>query len=352
MKRRTIFFIILIFIIGIVGCKPTIGNGDGEVEALNETNPTISDYYPFLANTIFKYDGIGNEFAEQEAYFEFIEGNRAQLKIMNPGTHVVKVLELKDDSLREVYYEGEFYHMENLLSIGENTDNILLKTPLEVGNQWQTPEGYTRSITQIDKEIKTPFKTLKALEVTTDLGEGRVQKQYYAKGIGFVANIYEDNGEIIETLLRSVKEEQSLKLDIDVFYPLYSDIETVFIKDRLNFYTNQNIEKLLEDVMKNPPSDKLASVMPESSVINSIKLDKNSWTLRVDFSEEFIIDSNMGSALETEILKSIVNTMGKFYDVENVFISIDGKPYESGHYSLKEKESFKVDTEGIEEIKR
>ena len=60
----------------------------------------------------------------------------------------------------------------------------------------------------------------------------------------------------------------------------------------------------------------------------------------------------MGSALETEILKSIVNTMGKFYDVENVFISIDGKPYESGHYSLKEKESFKVDTEGIEEIKR
>ena len=86
-------------------------------------------------------------------------------------------------------------------------------------------------------------------------------------------------------------------------------------------------------------------------MINSIKLDKNSWTLRVDFSEELISKSNFGSALETEVLKSIVNTLGKFYDVENVFITVEDKPYESGHYLLREGESFKVNMENIEEVK-
>ncbi len=351
MKKKIILSIILIFVLGIVGCKATVGSGNGDVQPIDNESPIIADYYPFLENTILKYDGIGNEFAEQDAYFEFIEKDRAQIKIINPGTHVVKVLERKDGKLSEVYYEGEFYHIENLLDIKENTENILLKEPLEIGNQWKTPEGYIRKITAIDKSIETPFKTIEALEVTTDFGNGKIQRQYYGKNIGFVASIYEDGDTTIKTLLNSMKES-SLEFDIDVFYPLNSDIDTVYVKDRLDFQTNQNLERILEHVMKNPPSDKLMPVMPKSAGINSIKLDKNSWILRVDLKEEFITDSNMGSALETEILKSMVNTLGRFYDVENVYISVDGKPYESGHYSLKEQESFKVDIEGIKEFTR
>lgn len=352
MKKRIILSIILIFILGIVGCKATVGSGDGDVQPTDNESPSIADYYPFLENTILKYDGIGNEFAEQDIYFEFIEEDRAQIKIISPGTHVVKVLELKDKKLSEVYYEGEFYHIENLIGTNKNTENILLKEPLEIGNEWETPEGNIRRITDINKRIETPFKTIEALEVTTDFGDGKIQRQYYAKNIGFVASVYEDGDTTIKTLLSSIKEESTFEFDIDVFYPLNSDIETVCVKDKLNFHTNQNIEKLLEDFMKNPPSDKLLPVMPKSSMFNSIKLDKNSWILRVDLKEGFITDSNMGSALETEILKSMVNTLGRFYDVENVYISIDGKPYESGHFSLKEQESFKVDIEGIKEFKR
>ena len=351
MKKRVMLVIMLILIIAMVGCKATMGTGEEKLEEPLDENLTISDYYPFVENTIYDYAGVGNEYAEQKTYFEFVDGNKAQIKVMNPGTHVVKVLEHKDGILREVYYEGEFYHVENMLDINGETNNILLKEPLEVGNSWTTPEGYTRSITSIKEDIKTPLKNFKALEVTTELENGKTQKQYYVKDIGLVANVYEDNDIKVETLLQAIKKEEYLELDIDVFYPLYSDIETVYLKDKLNFYTNQSIEKLLEDVMKNPPSGKFVPVIPETAVINSIKLDKNSWTLRVDFSEELISKSNFGSALETEVLKSIVNTLGKFYDVENVFITVEDKPYESGHYLLREGESFKVNMENIEEVK-
>ncbi len=54
--------------------------------------------------------------------------------------------------------KGEFYHVENMLDINGETNNILLKEPLEVGNSWTTPEGYTRSITSIKEDIKTPLK--------------------------------------------------------------------------------------------------------------------------------------------------------------------------------------------------
>ncbi len=101
--------IVIIFILiigGVVGCKPTIGTSEEKPDEVLDKNPTISDYYPFTENAIYDYAGVGNEYAEQKTYFEFVDGNKAQIKVMNPGTHVVKVLEHKDGILREVYYEG------------------------------------------------------------------------------------------------------------------------------------------------------------------------------------------------------------------------------------------------------
>ena len=61
---------------------------------------------------------------------------------------------------------------------------------------------------------------------------------------------------------------------------------------------------------------------------------------------------NAGSGLEMEILKSLVNTLGAFYDVDKVYITVEDKPYESGHYGINTEEFFKVDKDGIEEFKK
>lgn len=334
----------------IVGCKPTLGSEEVAMENQSEESLTVLDYFPFVEDRLYDYEGIGNEFAVKQVYFEFIEDNKAQLKTLNPATNTIRILEYVDSQLRETYFEGEFYHIENMLDVQEKYSNIILKEPLNVGTSWEIIEGYNRTISGLDVEVKTPMDTFLALEVTTDYGQGKTLKEYYAKDIGLVASVYEDDDFKVESLLKGI-EEGPLVFDIEAYYPLHSDIELVYLKDKLEFYTNANIEKLLEEMLKNPASENLISPIPEAALINWIKLDRSSWTLAVDFSKELLSDMNVGSSMETVILDSIVNTLGRFYDVEKVYISLEGRPYESGHYALNENEFFTVDIKDVREYK-
>ena len=128
--------------------------------------------------------------------------------------------------------------------------------------------------------------------------------------------------------------------------------DRVYIEQDIEFGTNESIEDILENVMKNPPSDKLIPSISKNTNINKIHLNRESWTLEVDFSKELLTDMNAGSSLEIEILKSIVNTLGKFYDAEKIYITVEGSPYESGHFSIKPGEYFQVDDLGIKEFKK
>ena len=364
MKNKLFLLIISVMIISLVACGPNLPNVENdsaknndedivenEEGGIKEELLTIADYYPFKVDQIMDYEGIGNEFAEKTSFVEFVKNNRMQMKIMNPGTTFVKVIEYKNGALIEVFSEGEFYHIENMLNSSSNSNNIILQEPLEVGTTWTTEEGFTNKITSIDKEIETPSGAYKALEVTTELEDGGVQKDYYAKGLGLVANIYVDGDFEVKTLL---KETRNDKLDIDIvsYYPNSKDTEIVTesVKQNIKFGTNDIIEDILEKIMKEPPSDELIPLISEATKINNINLDRSTWTLEIDFSEELLTEMNAGSSFEMEILKSIVNTLGEFYDVDKVYITIEGEPYESGHFGISSEEFFKVDKDGVKEF--
>lgn len=361
MKNKLFLLIISIMIVSLVGCGPNPGNVENDLPndediIKNEENTeeellTIGDYYPFEENQVMDYEGIGNEFAEKKTFIEFVENNRMQMKIINPGTTFVKVMEYKNGALTEVFSEGEFYHVENMLNSSTNSNNIILQEPLEVGTTWDTEEGLTNKITSIDRDIETPSGNYSALEVTTEFESGAIQKEYYAKGIGPVATIYVDGDFEVKTLLKEAISGR-YEMDIVTYYPNSKDQEIVTqsVKQKIQFATNDNIEEVLEKIMKEPPSERLTPLISEKTKINNIGLDRNSWTLKVDFTEELLTEMNAGSSLEMEILKSLVNTLGEFYDVDKVYITVEQKPYESGHYSISTEEFFKVEKDGIEEF--
>jgi hypothetical protein len=355
MKRTFSLLLALVLTLSLFGCKTVISkdqnnaNVPNEDEKLSKDILTIADYYPFKENSFMDYEGIGNEYAEQQTFVEFIEDNKVQMKIFNPGTVFVKVLEYKNGELIEVFGEGEFYHIENMLNANTNSNNILLKEPLELDNTWKDKSGNTVKITGIDKKIETPAMTYEALEVTTDFGEGRTKRDYYAKDTGLVASIYIDGEMEVKTLLKEVSTKRQ-EMEILAYYPTVEDISTEYVKRNIEFNTNDNIEDILENIMKEPPSDKLASPISKNTNINKIHLNRDAWTLEVDFSKELLEEMNAGSSFEMEILKSIVNTLGKFYDVEKVYITIEGKPYESGHFGIKQGEAFEVDSLDIKEF--
>lgn len=351
MKRFIPLISILLFIsIVFTGCgRANMPSEDNTVVEPNEENLTIADYFPFKANTKMEYEGIGNEFAEEAIFFEFIEDNRGQIKVFNPGTVMVKVLEYKDGELREVFSQEEFYHIENMLNISNENNDIILKEPLKVGTSWNTSGGYKRSITGIDISIETPYKNFEALEITTELGEGRKQLEYYVKGIGPVASIYKDGEFEVKTLLEDL-EKEPYEMDIRFYYPMYDDIKTGYIEKDIEFNTNDSIERILEYNLQNPGRNGLIPPISENTKINSIVLDRGNQMVKVDFSKELLTDMNAGSAMEGEILKSIVNTFGNFYGVEKVYLSTEGKPYSSGHFSIGKGEFFTVDYSKVEKL--
>ena len=320
---------------------------DEKVEVLEYT---IEDYFPFKENTIMDYEGIGNEFAEQTVFFEYIEGNRAQMKIFNPGTVLVKIFEYANGELREIYSEGEFYHIENILSKEGENSAVLLKEPLKPGTSWTIPGGYKRAITAVDVDLELPYGKVKALEVVTQLGEGRKVSDYYVREIGHVASIYKDGEFVVETLLKEI-ENSPYKMEGTFYYPLYEDIGSGYINREIEFNTNDNIKDVLEYNLKNPPSEKLISPLSENTKIKSLTLERGNGIVRIDFSKELVGEMNAGSGAEYEILRSITNTLGDFYGVDKVYISMEGMPYASGHFEMGEGEYFEVDKEGIEEFK-
>lgn len=354
MKKLLSLILSIVLVFSLVGCneaakEEVINPEDENTEDILEKD-TIGDYYPFEKDRLMDYQGKGNEFAEMKSFVEFIDGDLIQIKKMNPGTNIVNVLELKDGVLREVFAEGEFYHLENMLNTNRNTDNIILKEPLEVGNSWADSDGNKVEITSLDKKIETPLKEYKALEVTTSYEGSSIKREYYARGVGFVASVYEDGEFKVETLLKGI-EKKGMQKNIRAYYPRQDDIEIRYLDRSMVFNTNNNIKSILENLLKEPDSDKLLAPISKDTSIKSIDLNRDDWTLDIDFSKEFKEDMNAGSSYEIAVINSVVNTLGDFYDVERVHISIEGEPYESGHLKLLEGEYFEVDIEGIKELK-
>ncbi|MCR3956439.1 MAG: GerMN domain-containing protein, partial [Gudongella sp.] len=342
--------LVLPMVLFMIACTP-VTEVPEDVSQEQETidKASLDDYYPFIHDSTYQYDGYGNEYAEQSIMLEYENGQRAQYRIINPGTEAVKIIERTADSIREIYLEGEFYHTENVIATAAVKNNVLVKEPIQIGNEWELENGNMREITGIDVDFQTPFGSFKTLEVTTHLEQDRIQRDYYAKDVGLVGIVYEDGETTIRSLLSDIVKGPYEK-EARLFYPVESenDIGTSYVEYKFDFSTNDHLENIFGDFFKNPVEAGLSRVISEDTMINSIFLDKGTWTVKVDFSSELIPGWNAGSSLEYELIRSIVNTFGEFYDTDEVYISIEGVPFESGHYKASENEAFQVDIEGIE----
>lgn len=358
--RKNIKLVVLILIINILvtacsGSKP--GEKDGpqvrspraasaDKKDLGEAY-SVRDYFPFKENTLYEYKGVGDEFAKQKTYMEFIADDRAQMKISNPGMDLVKVLEYRDGEISEVYSEGNFNHIENKLDARGKVESIVLKEPLQVGTSWSISGGRKRSITSVSSDIDLPYGRLKAIEVTTELGEKRRQLDYYSLNLGHVASIYKDGDFEVKTLLNKI-HRGPISHKVRYFYPLEDGTGMIYKDRKLDFNTNDNIENILEEGMRNPENETLTPLISKLVDIKSIEMDRTNNILKVDFNKQLIKDNlEMGSFLENELVQAIVNTLGTYYETNKVFISVEGRPYESGHMLLEDGEYFETTEDAI-----
>ena len=79
--------------------------------------------------------------------------------------------------------------------------------------------------------------------------------------------------------------------------------------------------------------EKLSELINTKIIVNSIKIDGNK--IIIDFSSESAPLNGTGSYEETSILDSISDVLlNVFKDIDEIYITADGKDYDSGHTSL------------------
>jgi len=316
-------------------------------------NEKVSDYFSIAKDTHMKYKGIGNEYAQYDLYVEYVSDTRLQLKKINGGTDTVAVYQLTDDMIKQIYSKGEVYYRYDFTELS-NMDEIILKAPIAVGTKWNLSDGSSRSITAVDKDIKTQAGDFKALEVTTIRKES-TQKNYYVKEVGLVRSDFNSNGstDLITSELEIVEKGVSYNQTIRFYFPEFSKERIVYIDRNVDINSNQDMKFKFQKELKTIPSGGgLSAVLTKNTQILSCKVDDSKGIVTVDLSSDFIKEMNAGSSFESMLLKSITNTFGGYYGVTKVIITVGGKPYSSGHILMGTGEYFTVENKGIKEYKQ
>ncbi|NLI91118.1 MAG: GerMN domain-containing protein [Peptococcaceae bacterium] len=344
MKRSFVILILFFSLISLSSCSknPSLpGNNTGNAAQTENTSElSIKAVFPFTENTKYSYEGKGNKYASYTVYTDFIEGDRIQQRFNNGGTETVKVFENKNGELTLLLSKGESYYRENLTKSSSENGEILLKEPLKKGTSWVLPDNRKRYISNEGVPIKTSSGDYQALEVTTENEQGKTL-DYYAPSVGLVKTEYISNELTVSSTLAKLEKNILFQQTVQFYYPNIQNNKLYAVKKTLSFHTNDLTKQVLEKEYKNIPQGDLAKVLSAQTKINSLYLNKDGMVY-IDFSKELISEMNAGSGYESMILQSITNTIGTYYGAEKVYITVEGKPYASGHFEMKKGEAFKV----------
>lgn len=376
MKKIIYFMIITILLVGFSGCSKSKDNNKTDKLTLTPSpSPIVTlppeevededtagtdsqtdieerklmDYYPIQADTEYVYEGEGNEYASYTRYLDYVdtEKNKLQSRTNNGGTETVRVIELRDGKLSVVYKVDECYYRDSFMdkTFDPAASEVLLMEPLIKGTEWNLPDGRKRYISELEVQIDTPSGKYKALEVTTK-EQGGTNKDYYAPGVGLVKSIYSSDGlEVTSSLSKINTDTPSTRL-IDRYIP--DSDEKLYVEPlTITFKTGDVTRLVLQEALKKEGAkESYLPLISANTKINSLYLGEDK-IVYADFSIDLTKDMHLGSGYESLTLQGLTNTLGSYYGVEKVYITVDGRPYESGHILMKKGETFQVNMDNV-----
>lgn len=325
----------------------------------NNENTKITDYISFKPNTLYKYKGTGDERAAQTIYNDYIneEENLYQRRIIAGDMFVGECLSIKNGEMVN-YFGGEyFYYFYDMTKAEPNSDALILKEPLKKGARWdrgkmliKTDDADTKAVnisaevTGENVEVTVPYGTFKALEITVRTENTQeVTKEYYVKDIGLVkvdkhsrvAHFEgEDNKYVGEEYIDITSELEEVVENTDYtdkgyfFYPDTQNDEVIYEEREIKHSTNEDTSALLEKELNNYSNEYCKSIIGSGTKINKIDFMHAKGKVKIDFSKELTLELAKDINSEGLFIQSIVNTIGYYFNMPKVCITVDGKGYE------------------------
>ncbi|MEG1000854.1 MAG: GerMN domain-containing protein [Cellulosilyticaceae bacterium] len=356
MKSKLLILLSSMLMITIlaIGCSNKVNKNDTiiveEVTPILPEKPVIGleTYLPIIKDTVWEY--TGNQYDENSTvWIDFIKENVFQIRIESNLTIMAKVYIEEDGAIYEVATIEDARIKQDYTNFRQYKQAVL-KLPIEEGQSWIIEEGITRTITEIDMQIETAIGTMKAIEVTTE-GDSFIKKDYYGEKTGLVKTVYKDNEGKSTQELSSFETSKPVEQQIRVYLGNGYTSKLMYTDQKIPVRTNEEPKHFLTDVLKKVPSEEYALAIPKSALIESIYLDEETKKLYLDMSKEYY-DMNYGSGMESLAVQSLVTTVGAYYDVKQVVLTVAGEPYQTGHIAYKIGESIPIKFEDINEIVR
>ncbi len=307
----------------------------------------VEDYFPVLENYRLTYEGVGNEYASYVAYTEFQEGNKLQRRIDNGGTVTSRVYKWENGKLIRVNSVPEAYVRQNLLSAPETESEVLLQEPLNTGTAWDAANA-RRIITGVNVPVQTPLGTYTALEVTTQ-GTDYKTLDYYAKGIGLVKSVFQSGDTEVVSTLAEMKGDSPFLQVIRLYYPGAEGTGRFYREVQLAMTTNMTLTAAIEEAYQVEPKGKAGRVFTPGTRILSIRKNAGS-VLHIDLNQAFITERTGSRAYEEGVVHSVADTFGELYQTDKVLLTVEGKPYKSSQFSMKEGETLTAEKSGAQII--
>lgn len=342
--RKTLLLVTLLFFILLAfGCSN--GNDEEDINVDIDTGDKqeelfVKDYFPIIDNTLYSYEGLGNEYATYSVYTDYTLDNKVQYVKDNGGTVSAEIYSVENGEVRKLYSEGELYYREDYLRnptlIEYNMDEVVLKEPLVEGNSWDIGDGKVASITDISKDLSTGVGDFEVIEVTKEETDGNKTINYYASGIGLVKSEYViAGGDTISSTLKEINEDYSNSIRMKLYYPDVNDYSIYYINVEIPYKTNDITRKLIESAYRdslnqNMLDSGLIPVFTENTKINYLYLMDNNG-VRMDLSGEYISEMIAGSGVESAMLEAMVDTFTDYYGTDKINLTIDNNSYGSGH---------------------
>ncbi|MGB5823680.1 MAG: GerMN domain-containing protein [Proteocatella sp.] len=141
----------------------------------------------------------------------------------------------------------------------------------------------------------------------------------------------------------------SEKQNINLYYPNIDDEKYYFKTVEITINKEDNIADIIVEAYKTNAIKGTGRVLSENTRINKIYLDEKG-VLNIDFNKEFITEMNAGASYEELILHSVANTFGEYYKADKIAITIEEKPYESGHILLGKDDYIDTDYTNVVKV--
>lgn len=334
-KMKAILGIILVSLSILTGCYKKGQSLDAvditpnQVDLPAQPILTLETYFPLVKDTVWYYEG-DIYLKDMVVWVDFIKENVFQLHFKDGVMERVKVYLEEENAIYEVATIENATVKQDFTNVRQYK-NVVLKLPIEKGEKWLQADGVIKTITDTDVKLDTALGVVNAIEVVMQGPDYKI-KEYYGEKIGLIKSVYIHEGEKETRELVRYENNMPIKDDVTIYLGNKETGELEAIEQEITVRTNEEPKHFLTDLLSKVVQEQYIIALPPGTMINNIYVDEHKVTLDMNEAYEKI---SYEQGTEKLAIMSLVKTVGAYYGVNEVVLTVEESPYISPYILQK-----------------